>query len=168
GPHPHRIVRVVEPQTHMVKLDRISRWIRRSIRKRLVVEHNRGRRRARRHYKGLYAETTDEDFMTDALAIGLDIALVPGKAKRCLRYLDDEEIKVSVRRQPRYYNVHDFDWTDGFDLYMATCVGQRVLQGPCVVAHHVEFKDIGQSRRGCQGGDCQSGKRSNLHFGESA
>jgi hypothetical protein len=35
--------------------------------------------------------------------------------------------------------------TDGFDFYMATCVGQRVLEGPCVVAHHVEFKDIGQS-----------------------
>jgi hypothetical protein len=57
--------------------------------------------------------------MTDALAVGLDIALVPGKAKRCLRYLDDEEIKVSVGRQPRYYNVHDFDWTDGFYFYTA-------------------------------------------------
>ena len=65
-----------------------------------MVEHERGRRRARRHDKGLYAETTDEDFMTDALAIGLDIALVPGKAKRCLRYLDDEEIKVSVGNNP--------------------------------------------------------------------
>jgi len=34
--------------------------------------------------------------MADAVFVGLDIALVPGKAKRRLRYLDDEEIKVNV------------------------------------------------------------------------
>src|SRR5262249_42105752 len=98
GTHPHRVRGCIEPQTQVVSLDRISRRIRRSIRKWLAVEHERSRCGARRHDKGLYAETTDEDFMTDAVAVGLDIALVPGKAKRCMRYLDDEEIKVSVRR----------------------------------------------------------------------
>jgi hypothetical protein len=28
------------------------------------------------------------------------------------------------------------------------CVGQRVLEGPCVVAHHVEFKDTLLARAG--------------------
>ena len=102
----------------MVKLDRIKRGIERSVRKR-SVEHDWSRSRTLRHDKGFYAETTDEPFMADAVFVGLDIALVPGKAKRRLRYLDDEEIKVSVGREPPYFDVHDFDWTDGFDFYTA-------------------------------------------------
>jgi hypothetical protein len=36
-----RVVRVVEPQTQVVKLDRISRGIGRGIRKGWVIEHER-------------------------------------------------------------------------------------------------------------------------------
>jgi hypothetical protein len=44
--------------------------------------------------------------VTDAFFVGLDIALIQSKAKRRLRYLDHEEITVSVGRQSLNFNVH--------------------------------------------------------------
>ena len=97
----NRVVRVVEPQTQVVKLDRISRGIGCRIRKLWVVERCRsGSGGWGRNDESLDTEPTYEPFMTDAIPVRLNIALVPGKAKWRLRYLDHKEIKVSVGRQP--------------------------------------------------------------------
>ena len=75
-----RVLRVVEPQTQVVKLDRISDGIHRGIRKRWVVEHERSvGGRCLRNDESLDTEPTDEPFMTDAILVGLNIALVPGR-----------------------------------------------------------------------------------------
>src|SRR6516164_3281131 len=61
------ILRVVEPQTQMVKLDRISDGIHRGIRKRRIVEHERSvSGRCLRNDESLNAKPTDERLMTDA------------------------------------------------------------------------------------------------------
>jgi hypothetical protein len=49
----------------------------RGIRKRLVVEHERSGSDARRNDKGLYIKSTDESAVSHAIAVCLDIALVP-------------------------------------------------------------------------------------------
>src|SRR6516162_3621822 len=111
--------------------------------------------------------------MADAILVGLNIALVPGKAKWTIRYLDHKEVEVSVGWKSPYFNVHDFDWTERFDFYSAMCVGHKIGKSlECRAAHHVEFKFLfvliaSQCWRGRQGGGRQGGQRSDLHFDES-
>ena len=43
-----------------------------------------------------------------------------------MRYLNHKEVEVRVGWKPPDYNVHDFDWTNGFDLNPTACIGHKV------------------------------------------
>src|ERR1700740_1584068 len=126
----------------MVELDRIGRGISIGIWEGWFVKGGRSRSgRGCRNDESLDAKPTNESLMTDAQVVRLNIALVPRKAKWRLRYLDYKEIKVSVRGQTRYLNVHNFDWADVFDCHAPMRVRQKVGE-PRVksrVAHHAEL-----------------------------
>ena len=56
--------------------------------------------------------------MALAVPVGLDVALVPAEAERCVRQLNDEQIEIRLRRQAMHRHVHHLDAADGVDRHV--------------------------------------------------
>ena len=86
----------------MISVNR-RRWrIRGSIRERLIEVRGRCGSGSRGDDERLDIKASDEPFESDAVAVGLDVTLIPGEAKRCFGYLDHEKVEVRVwRGDPR-------------------------------------------------------------------
>jgi hypothetical protein len=81
----------------MVHLDWTGRRVRRNAWKR-IVEGQWSWDRARRHHERFDTEAANKFAATDAVAVGLDVSLIPGHAEGAVGLLDHEEIKVGVGR----------------------------------------------------------------------
>src|SRR5262252_11113563 len=102
--------RRAEPEAKMVHLYRVKWGVQAGIRK-WSIENNRGRRTARRHGERLDTEPANEHLMAAPVFIGLDVALIPGDAKRRLGDLDDKQIELRFGRQSLHGDVHKLDWS---------------------------------------------------------
>src|SRR6516164_8837697 len=162
----------------MIGLDRVSGRILSGIWNpfRIVKRIGRSRSDARSHDKGFDAESADELAVTDTIFVSLDIALVPGQAKRRIRHLDDEQVKVGVRRQSPHFYLHDFNGADRFYFYPAMRV-RRNLGKICqpLRPDEVEFEVIaiivvvsGQHRSRKQRRSCHRSKCGRSYMNESA
>ena len=106
----------------MIDLDRVSRRILGGIWNpfRIVERIGRSRSDARSHDKGFDVESADEFPVAKAIFIGLNVALVPGQAKRRpIRHLDDKQVKVGVGWQSPHFDFHDFNRADRFNFNLA-------------------------------------------------
>src|SRR5262245_31412130 len=101
----------VEPQPEMVRMDRLGRRVRDSVRERWIVvdEGCWLPGRGLRHNERLDVESPDELLLTFALGVGLDVALVPREAKRPVGNLNHEEIKLRLRGKPTHVDIHMLD-----------------------------------------------------------
>src|SRR5215469_7292955 len=129
----------------MVHLDWTGRRVRRNTWKR-VVEGQRSRDRAGRHHERFDTEAADKFAAAYAVAVGLDVSLIPGHSEGPVWLLDNEEIKVSIGRQSRRPHGHDFNWTAWFDGDRAGGSGHAVRD--CVQrwrTHHRERERVGSS-----------------------
>ncbi len=89
-----------EPQAGMMRLPR--RGCR--VGSRVVSEDDRRGGHTGRNREGLLAEYADECAAAAAIAVCLNIALIPGQPERRSRDLDDKQVEVGIFRQ-----VPDFD-----------------------------------------------------------
>src|SRR4029077_8486120 len=107
----------------VVHLYRIGRWVGGCVRERATGESVRRRGNAGRHDKRLNAETTDEVPHARPGAVGLDVALIPGHAKRWIRNLDYKKIKPGVGWEAGYLNVHVFHRSERVNCNPPLCIG---------------------------------------------
>ena len=93
----------------MISLNWVCRRILKSVGYTLRIVEGIGRSISNTgsHNESFDTESADELTVANTVFIGLDIALVPGQAKRPIRHLDDEQVVARVRGQTRRFDLHD-------------------------------------------------------------
>src|ERR1700749_2406544 len=115
------ISRAVKPETDMISLDRIGCWVLRGIRygAGFVKRVCRRGRNIGRDNKSLDTEAAYKLARASAIRVGFNVPLIPRQPKRCIGYLNYEQIEVGIRRQAFNFYLHDFDWSDETDGHSA-------------------------------------------------
>jgi hypothetical protein len=68
---------------------------------RIVERIGRSRSHTLGNDESFDAESADELAVSNTIFIGIDIALIPGQAKRLVRHLNHEQVEVGVRGSPQ-------------------------------------------------------------------
>src|SRR5215469_598774 len=113
----YHISRTVKPKADMIKLDRIGLRVLGGIGDGagFIKRVSGSRRNTRRDNKCLDTKAAYKLARAVAERIGLDVPLVPRQPKRCIWYLNYEQIEIGIRRQAFNRYLHDFDWSNGTD-----------------------------------------------------
>jgi len=90
-------------------------------------ENNRCRGASRSDDERFNAEPAGEIADTISVSVGVDVALVPGKAEGRVRNLNNEDVELRVGWKAGDFHVHTLDRVQGVDRYAPTCIRQTGL-----------------------------------------
>ena len=90
------------------------------------------------HDKGLYTKAADKVPNACSVAVGRDVALVPGHAKGGIGKLDDEEIESRIWRQSAYLHVHRFDGAERVNRNPPGRVGNAACRHRAARPHYAK------------------------------
>ena len=79
------------------------------------MHRHRDRGRIRCDDEGLDAEPAGKVANAPAVAVSLDITLVPGQAERGIGNLDDKKVVTGIRTQSEDFHMETFDRAQGID-----------------------------------------------------
>ena len=86
------VLRCIEPQTQVIYLHRRSRGICR----RIIIKYFWSRRCTGGNNEGLDVKAPSERLLANAIAVRLDIPLVPRQPEWCIGNLDHEKVEAGV------------------------------------------------------------------------
>src|SRR6478735_8834083 len=148
--------RRVEPDADVEGVDRAERRVARVVRRGRGV-HRRGGGRLRSDGERLLLEPADVLLVGNAVAVGLEVALVPRHPERCVGDLDDERVELGVGRQTTRGDAHPLDGAVVLDGDPGRRVGQTARGDDArgALEREVEPAATGVGRGGL--GDTQAG-----------
>jgi TolB-like protein len=125
-----RVVGRVEPKAQMVGLYRRSRRVLCCIREWRIVEDERCLRDTGGNDECLDAEAPPKVLECIAIIVGFDVPLIPRQPKRCVGYLNHEEVEIGIGWQTARVNKHVFCGARRHDVDLGFGIG-KTITGSC-------------------------------------